>query len=206
MCASSTRVFTVQVGEALQVQSGGVLMATPHYVRAVRGAAADDVSRSNFATFLQPDVNFDLDAPPGERKPPALPPMPHAFAPPPARRARQSLHPGAVRCFAGVDERAVSVGQWRRGQSFGAFSEATFREYYSDVSGASSASQQTELLAHLTVKQEEQGQHAGEGEKQQREGAPGGEVKGVPGGRSSGDELGVPETPGGEDLRPRISV
>jgi hypothetical protein len=61
----SWRAPYAQVGEALQVQSGGMLRATPHYVRACDPAAAAGVSRSTFALFMQPDVTFHMNAPPG---------------------------------------------------------------------------------------------------------------------------------------------
>jgi hypothetical protein len=47
------------------VQSGGLLRATPHYVRACRGPGASGTTRSTFALFMQPDVTQRLDAPPG---------------------------------------------------------------------------------------------------------------------------------------------
>ncbi|GFR46408.1 hypothetical protein Agub_g7990 [Astrephomene gubernaculifera] len=54
-----------QVGEALQVHSGGLLMATPHYVRAARGPGAAGVSRNTFAVFMQPNVMESMECPPG---------------------------------------------------------------------------------------------------------------------------------------------
>ncbi|GLI59118.1 hypothetical protein VaNZ11_000949 [Volvox africanus] len=54
-----------QVGEALQVHSGGLLMATPHYVRAPRSQLAQGISRNTFAVFMQPDVLERMDCPPG---------------------------------------------------------------------------------------------------------------------------------------------
>ncbi|EFJ42026.1 hypothetical protein VOLCADRAFT_43246, partial [Volvox carteri f. nagariensis] len=52
-----------QVGEALQVHSGGLLMATPHYVRAPRSHLAGGISRNTFAVFMQPDVGEPMDCP-----------------------------------------------------------------------------------------------------------------------------------------------
>ncbi|KAG2436404.1 hypothetical protein HXX76_006708 [Chlamydomonas incerta] len=54
-----------QVGEALQVHSGGLLQATPHYVRSARGVAAAGVSRNTFAVFMQPNVDERMDCPAG---------------------------------------------------------------------------------------------------------------------------------------------
>lgn len=55
-----------QVGEAMQVHSGGLLRATPHYVRAAYGPGAVGVSRDTFAVFMQPSVSEPMDAPAGE--------------------------------------------------------------------------------------------------------------------------------------------
>ncbi|MEW5311825.1 MAG: hypothetical protein WDW38_003510 [Sanguina aurantia] len=54
-----------QVGEALQVHSGGLLRATPHCVRAACGAAAAGISRNTFAVFMQPGSQEPLDLPAG---------------------------------------------------------------------------------------------------------------------------------------------
>ncbi|KAG2454590.1 hypothetical protein HYH02_000431 [Chlamydomonas schloesseri] len=54
-----------QVGEALQVHSGGLLQATPHFVRSARGIAAAGISRNTFAVFMQPNVEEPMDCPPG---------------------------------------------------------------------------------------------------------------------------------------------
>ncbi|KAJ9530925.1 hypothetical protein QJQ45_028778 [Haematococcus lacustris] len=102
-----------QVGEALQVHSGGLLCATPHYVRGARGPGTADLARNTFAVrpipgsdhmshmllgalqvFMQPDVAVPMDTPKG------------------------------------VTDEQVAVGQWRRGQTFGDFSTATFEQYY----------------------------------------------------------------------------
>jgi len=53
-----------QTGEALQIASGGKLMATPHYVRVEAGRALNRVSRETFALFMQP--NTDQVIGPGE--------------------------------------------------------------------------------------------------------------------------------------------
>ena len=42
-----------------QIQSGGLLRATPHYVRAP-GSAAAGVSRNTFAVFMQPKCGAAL--------------------------------------------------------------------------------------------------------------------------------------------------
>ncbi|GFH11399.1 DIOX_N domain-containing protein [Haematococcus lacustris] len=52
-----------QVGEALQVHSGGLLCATPHYVRGARGPGTADLARNTFAVFMQPDVAVPMDTP-----------------------------------------------------------------------------------------------------------------------------------------------
>jgi isopenicillin N synthase-like dioxygenase len=54
-----------QMGESSQIHSGGLLMATPHCVRAACGPAATGVSRDTFAVFLQPHYEALMDCPPG---------------------------------------------------------------------------------------------------------------------------------------------
>ncbi|KAJ3329449.1 hypothetical protein HDU76_007884 [Blyttiomyces sp. JEL0837] len=46
-----------QLGEAAQVGSRNLLIATPHFVR---GGAAPNVARNTFAVFLQPNVDYKL--------------------------------------------------------------------------------------------------------------------------------------------------
>ncbi|KAK9830192.1 hypothetical protein WJX72_010222 [[Myrmecia] bisecta] len=53
-----------QMGEAMQVPSGGLLRATPHYVQAPTSAAALGVSRNTFAVFMQPRWDEPMDLPP----------------------------------------------------------------------------------------------------------------------------------------------
>jgi isopenicillin N synthase-like dioxygenase len=48
-----------QIGEAAQVASRSLLIATPHLVR---GAHVENVSRNTFAVFLQPNVDHYLTA------------------------------------------------------------------------------------------------------------------------------------------------
>lgn len=55
----------VQVGEALQIHSGGLLKATPHYVKAASGTRRVGISRNTLAVFMQPDVLEPLDCPSG---------------------------------------------------------------------------------------------------------------------------------------------
>ncbi|KAK9827980.1 hypothetical protein WJX81_004585 [Elliptochloris bilobata] len=54
-----------QMGEAMQVQSGGLLQATPHCVRAAGGPSAAGVARNAFAVFMQPRWDEPLEAPAG---------------------------------------------------------------------------------------------------------------------------------------------
>jgi hypothetical protein len=51
-----------QIGQALAIQSGGLLQATPHCVRAAR---VPGVSRNTFAVFMQPNVHCPLSMPAG---------------------------------------------------------------------------------------------------------------------------------------------
>mmetsp|Transcript_31533 Transcript_31533/g.57298 ORF Transcript_31533/g.57298 Transcript_31533/m.57298 type:complete len:124 (+) Transcript_31533:660-1031(+) len=54
-----------QVGEALQVASGGLFQATPHYVRSADGPEAASISRNTFAVFMQPSVDEIMVIPSG---------------------------------------------------------------------------------------------------------------------------------------------
>lgn len=54
-----------QLGEVVQIQSGGLLQATPHCVKSAGGPAAQGVSRNTFAVFMQPGVSEVLRCPPG---------------------------------------------------------------------------------------------------------------------------------------------
>ncbi|ACI64788.1 predicted protein, partial [Thalassiosira pseudonana CCMP1335] len=51
-----------QVGETMQVQSGGCLQATPH---AVRCCKIGNVSRETFAVFMEPEYHSNMDLPKG---------------------------------------------------------------------------------------------------------------------------------------------
>ncbi|KAF8065610.1 Lrrc47 [Scenedesmus sp. PABB004] len=53
-----------QVGQVMAIQSGGLLRATPHYVRAA-AAGPPGVGRSTFAVFMQPETAARLHAPRG---------------------------------------------------------------------------------------------------------------------------------------------
>ena len=53
MCAGNGHLL-LQVGESMQIHSGGLLRATPHFVRSASSPAAAGVSRNTFAVFMQP--------------------------------------------------------------------------------------------------------------------------------------------------------
>lgn len=52
-----------QIGETSQIMSGGFLKATPHAVAPVRPELGRGISRSTFATFMQPDMTSYIDPP-----------------------------------------------------------------------------------------------------------------------------------------------
>jgi len=62
--AYPSNCLAFQTGEALQIATGGKLMATPHYVRVDAGRSPRPVSRETFALFMQP--NTDQIIGPGE--------------------------------------------------------------------------------------------------------------------------------------------
>ena len=49
----------------MQIHSGGLLKATPHFVKTAMSHGSRGVSRSTFAVFMQPDVEEAMDIPPG---------------------------------------------------------------------------------------------------------------------------------------------
>lgn len=55
-----------QMGEAMQVMSGGLLRATPHYVRAPGKDKTGGVSRNTLAIFMQPRWDEVMDMPEGD--------------------------------------------------------------------------------------------------------------------------------------------
>jgi len=55
-----------QLGEASQIHTGGLLRATPHYVRTPT-LGAEDLSRSTFAVFMQPQWDVPMAPPPSAR-------------------------------------------------------------------------------------------------------------------------------------------
>ncbi len=50
-------MLAFQIGEAAQIASRGLLVATPHLVKAL---ALPFISRNTFAVFLQPNVDYPL--------------------------------------------------------------------------------------------------------------------------------------------------
>lgn len=54
-------VLAFQIGETAQVHSGGILEATPHFVKAAKGLTG--VSRETLAVFLEPQWNEPMDMP-----------------------------------------------------------------------------------------------------------------------------------------------
>eukprot|EP01090_Pellita_catalonica_P015373 TRINITY_DN415_c0_g1_i5.p1 TRINITY_DN415_c0_g1~~TRINITY_DN415_c0_g1_i5.p1 ORF type:complete len:269 (+),score=54.58 TRINITY_DN415_c0_g1_i5:52-858(+) len=54
-----------QIGESAQINSGGIIMATPHAVQAIKYPESKGVSRETFAVFMQPDSEKVLVIPEG---------------------------------------------------------------------------------------------------------------------------------------------
>jgi isopenicillin N synthase-like dioxygenase len=49
----------------MQIHSGGLLQATPHFVRSASSPAAAGVSRNTFAVFMQPRWDEPMEPPGG---------------------------------------------------------------------------------------------------------------------------------------------
>ncbi|KAL3162235.1 hypothetical protein ABBQ32_009935 [Trebouxia sp. C0010 RCD-2024] len=64
VCIPSDHI-AFQMGEAMQVMSGGLLRATPHCVRAPRRDMSGGVSRNTLAVFMQPRWDHILETPEG---------------------------------------------------------------------------------------------------------------------------------------------
>lgn len=104
-----------QIGETSQIQSGGVLQATPHAVRSCsstlkRGAGGNGVTRESFALFLEPEFDDLLQVPPGKTiddcQDPAATPLPSSVIP--------------------------LKNRWKPGQSFGDFHRSTVSAFTPD--------------------------------------------------------------------------
>lgn len=92
-------VIAFQIGEAAQIMSGGVLRATPHFVK---GGVRKDVSRVSFAVFFQPNPWDPLIMPKG------------------------AIAEDVLQTDKGIPQLA---SRWVEGDTFGMFSERTGRAY-----------------------------------------------------------------------------
>jgi hypothetical protein len=54
-----------QIGESAQINSGGVLQATPHAVRGSNASNMKGISREAFAVFMEPNWDFPMSVPLG---------------------------------------------------------------------------------------------------------------------------------------------
>mmetsp|Transcript_4737 Transcript_4737/g.10175 ORF Transcript_4737/g.10175 Transcript_4737/m.10175 type:complete len:416 (-) Transcript_4737:140-1387(-) len=95
-----------QVGETMQIHTGGWLQATPH---AVRGCKGGNVSRETFAVFMEPEYHSSMNLPPSR-----------TLEDTQCIDAEKSL-PSNVRTIS---------KRWKLGMTFGEFSDATFAAFY----------------------------------------------------------------------------
>eukprot|EP00574_Skeletonema_japonicum_P014007 CAMPEP_0201720356 /NCGR_PEP_ID=MMETSP0593-20130828/5346_1 /ASSEMBLY_ACC=CAM_ASM_000672 /TAXON_ID=267983 /ORGANISM="Skeletonema japonicum, Strain CCMP2506" /LENGTH=429 /DNA_ID=CAMNT_0048210995 /DNA_START=144 /DNA_END=1433 /DNA_ORIENTATION=+ len=95
-----------QVGETMQVHTGGLLHATPH---AVRGCKTGGISRSTFAVFMEPEYHSSMNLPAGR-----------SVSDTQCEEAEKSL-PKTVRTLR---------SRWKVGMNFGEFSDATFAAFH----------------------------------------------------------------------------
>ena len=95
-----------QVGETMQVHTGGWLNATPH---AVRGCNKSGISRSTFAVFMEPEYHSSLNLPAGR-----------SVSDTQCEKAEKAL-PKTVRTLR---------SRWKLGMNFGEFSDATFAAFH----------------------------------------------------------------------------
>lgn len=97
--------LAVQCGECLQVITGGLLVATPHAVRASKPPAGQRIARSSFPVFIDTEMNFPLAAPEGVSRDAVISAAMDSKVPPLADR-------------------------WDDGDKFGDFLGRTFKMYY----------------------------------------------------------------------------
>jgi len=98
-----------QIGEAASIHSGGILQATPHYVRGAASTKENPISRETLAVFMEPEWHEIMDVPEGTTKEDACKGSSPKYLPP------------------GVP---FLASRWTPGQDFGQFSKATFESYY----------------------------------------------------------------------------
>lgn len=102
--------MAVQLGECVQIITGGVLTATPHYVKGARPSPGIKVARISHPCFIDPKPDFTLNIPKSCSKEKAL--------------ASSSKVPELSSRFA------------KNGVKFGDFLETTFTKYYEHNSKA----------------------------------------------------------------------
>lgn len=95
-----------QVGETMQIHTGGLLQATPH---AVRGCKGGKVSRETFAIFMEPEYHSSMNLPVGR-----------TLEDTQCVEAEKWL-PSNVRTLR---------SRWKLGMNFGEFSDATFAAFH----------------------------------------------------------------------------
>jgi isopenicillin N synthase-like dioxygenase len=98
--------MAVQCGECLQVITGGLLVATPHSVRASASPDGTKIGRSTFPVFIDTDTDFPMAAPDGVSREQVFDQTPDSRVPPLEKR------------WKGND------------QPFGEFLSTTFEQYY----------------------------------------------------------------------------
>lgn len=96
-----------QVGETMQIHTGGWLQATPHAVRGCKGGGS--VSRETFAVFMEPEFHSSMDLP--------------------ASRTLEDTQCIDAERSLPKNVRTISK-RWKLGMNFGEFSNATFAAFY----------------------------------------------------------------------------
>ena len=105
--AKASYHLCLQIGETAQIQSGGLLRATPHAVRSIRSNLP--ISRESFAVFMEPEFDAVMTLPEGVT-------------------AEDALAQGAA--FVLPQGVPALADRWTPGITFGEFTERTLAAYW----------------------------------------------------------------------------
>ena len=121
----------IQIGECVQIITGGILCATPH---CVRGSSAANIARISLPCFVDTYPSFPLAPPMGISRQQVLnaDKFSHSKVPPLALRWKQAISSSSF-----DDNIGIKATTAENTMTFGEFLQETFQMYYGWESGAS---------------------------------------------------------------------